>query len=553
MRRRGSFYRLISLLPLLVLLSVFLLPLFFTLKAAFTDEEGFTLTYLVKAFREPFNYRLLLFTAKQAFLSALVSLAIALPGSYLFANYNFRFKRFILSLSSLCFTLPSILVVLGFVIFYGNSGTLNNLLMKIFRLETPPLKILYSFKAIIMAHAFLNFPIALSLISERWEHLSYRPEAAAKSLGSSDARTFFRITLPRIAPAILSAALLIFLYCFTSFSIILVLGGGPKFTTLEVEIYRLNNISFNQRGAASLAIFSFVFNFLLLLLYVFSEKHLSIKEKSREKRSKRIGKKSTKVLVFLYSFLLLLFILSPMVSLVARSFLSGKGSEAVFSLKAYKELLGLIPTKGQLASAFPALVNSLLIALLAALVSTLLSLCLSLSAAREKKGLSDLLAMFPMAISSVTLGLGYFILKTKLGAHGYLEGFCLVLLAHLVITLPFSTRILIPASRSFSERCLEAAYTLGASERKACLDIELPSLLSAIFKSFVFSFAQSLGEVNATLTLAEGKITTLPLLLYRMISSYNYQGACAIGTLLMLLALLVFFISESISRKKEEK
>ncbi len=547
MKRRGSYYSIISIIPLLVLFFVFMLPLSLTLKAAFTNDEGFTFEHLVSVFTSPLNYRILAFTFKQAILSALVSLAIALPGCYLFSNYNFPLKRFLLSLSNLCFTLPSILVVLGFVIFYGNNGTLNKLLMELFSLDEAPLSILYSFKAIILAHAFLNFPIALSVITDKWEHMSATPESAAKTLGSGNAQTFFSITLPRLLPSMLSALLLIFLFCFTSFSIILVLGGGPQFTTLEVEIYRLNNISMNQEAAAALAIFSFIFNFILLLLYVFSERGLSLKEKNRLSRSRKIERNHTRILVFIYSLMLLLFILAPMFSIIYRSFIS-KGA---FSLKAYKELLGILPTKGQLSSALPALINSLTIALTTAFISTLLSLALSLAVARRKKGAGDIIAMLPMAISSVTLGLGYFILKTYLGAHGKGIGFLLVILAHLVIIFPFATRILIPAARSFNERCLLAAYTMGDSEKGASMKIEIPSLLSSIIKSFIFSFALSFGEVNATLTLAEGKITTLPILLYRMINSYNYQGACALGSVLMLTAFLVFFISESLQRAKE--
>ena len=144
--------------------------------------------------------------------------------------------------AQLCFVLPSILVVLGFVIFYGNNGFLNRMLMSLLKSDEPVVKILYSFRAIILAHAFLNFPVALSLLTGYWSSLSRTAENAAATLGAGKLRIFLTITLSRILPVLLSAALLIFLYCFTSFSIILVLGGGPEYTTLEVEIYRTNNI-----------------------------------------------------------------------------------------------------------------------------------------------------------------------------------------------------------------------------------------------------------------------------------------------------------------------
>ncbi len=179
------------------------------------------------------------FTLLQATLSTLASLAVALPGAYLIATYSFKGKRMILALSAIPFVIPSILVVLGFVIFFfGNNGFLNRALMTLFQLEEPPLKILYSFPAIILAHTFYNFPIIMSLVSSYWEHMDENCEAASWTLGANKVRTFFSITLPRLIPAIVSSASLVFLFCFNSFAIILVLGGGPQFTTMEVEIYR---------------------------------------------------------------------------------------------------------------------------------------------------------------------------------------------------------------------------------------------------------------------------------------------------------------------------
>ncbi|MDD7588804.1 MAG: ABC transporter permease subunit, partial [Bullifex porci] len=99
------------------------------------------------------------------------------------------------------------------------------------------------------------------------------------------------------------------------------------------------------------------------------------------------------------------------------------------------------------------------------------------------------------------------------------------------------------------ENILYSSYLLGASTRKASKSVEIPLLRNVVIKAFSFSFALSIGEINATMTLSEGKITTLPLLLYRLINSYNYQGACAVGSILILIALIVFFISELIGGK----
>lgn len=549
--KKGSWYTHTVALPALILILVFLLPVSFTLSRAFVSKDGFTLGALRAVFFSSYTWRLLFFTFKQAALSALASLLIATPGILLYSNYNFKGRTLILSLANLCFVLPSILVVLGFVIFFGNSGVLNRFLTERFALSEPPLQILYSFKAIILAHAFLNFPIALSLITDAYSHLSARQEKAAATMGASKTRVFFTITLRRLTPSILSTLLLIFLFCFNSFSIILVLGGGPEFTTLEVEIYRRANLTMKYDSASALAIFSFLFNFLLLLLYSRASAAAEGVEKKKEGRLKQIKSGIVRALVIIYSLILLAFILSPILSIVYRSFISSSAKEgAGFSLSAYKMLFGLMSVRGQMAAAPRALFNTLLIALITSGLSTAFALALSLYAAHSKRRLVDVATMFPMAVSSVTLGLGYFFIKTRLPSHSLATGYLLVILAHLVITLPFATRSLLPSCRSLGNRRLWAAYTLKASERRACLTVEVPLLKSAIVKAFMFSFALSAGEVNATLTLAEGRVTTLPILLYRLINSYNYQGACAIGTLLIILTFFIFFISEVFSHKE---
>ena len=548
--RGSAFYPALACIPLALLLILFMLPLAFNLMKAFIGEDGFTLDLVVDVFTTPYTYRLLGFTLLQAALSSLVSVLVAMPGAYLYANYRFRLKGLMLTLSSLCFVLPSILVVLGFVIFYGNSGFVNAVWQKITGSDDP-IRILYSFKAIILAHAFLNIPVALTLISEDWAHMPRSQENASYLLGSSRLHTLFTVTLPRIAPTILSAALLIFLFCFTSFSIILVLGGGPQYTTLEVEIYRTNNIVMDSSRASALSIFSFTVNLVILVLYVLVSRSVPSRDKSRDDRAVRPAFMRTKVAIAVYNALMLVFILGPLTSILVRSFTStssryGEG----FSLRSYAELFGMRHSIGVMSDAFQALVNSLAIGLAVATLATLMALFLSLYTSKRRRKAIEVLGMFPLAISSVTLGLGYYIIRAHIRSSSTFTGYVLVVLAHLVIALPFAMRTLTPVIRGLNPRILEAAYTLGSSVGRTCFSVEIPMLRTAVARAFIFSFALSVGEVNATLTLAEGRVVTLPILLYRLINSYNYQGACAIGSVLMVMTFLIFAFARSLGGRR---
>ena len=544
------FYRTMPIPASLVLLLLFFVPLLFTLSSAFMTEEGLSFSRVIGVFTDSYTQRIMLFTLLQATLSTLASLLVALPGAYLIATYSFRGMHFILALSAIPFVIPSILVVLGFVIFFGNNGFLNRILMSVFNLSEPPMKILYSFPAIILAHTFYNFPIIMSLVSSYWEHMDENCEAASLTLGATKARTFFSITLHRLLPAIISASSLVFLFCFNSFAIILVLGGGPQYTTMEVEMYRQARMLGNPAAASALSLFSILVTTLLLLWYNASQKNLARSETYRNNRrrsEKRPASFVGRLMAFLYSLFSILFILSPIISVIVRSFMAApsRSSASEFSLKWYRQLLSLETATGHMGSALTALTNSVLIALTVALFSVPVGLTLSVAIRRSKRKTSfyELFGMLPMTVSSVIIGLGYYLISSRFRA-GISVNYLLVVLAHMVIAIPFVLRTILPEYRKIPLSYMHSSMTLGAGPLRTFLLIELPLLKGAMLTGAIFAFALSMGEFNATLTLANSSIITLPIVMYRLIGSYNFQGACALGTILIAVSVIVFIVSE---------
>jgi thiamine transport system permease protein len=546
---RNLYEKILPIPSLIILFLIFLLPLTSTLSRAFFVDKKFDLSLFSKILIDPYTLRILSFTINQAFISTLLSLLIAIPGSYLLVNYQVKGRKLILAICTIPFVLPAILVILGFVTFYGNNGFLNVLLMNIFNLENPPLKILYSYKAIIIAHAFYNFPIILVLVTTYWENLDYKIELSSYVFGASKLQTFFNITLPRLIVSIISSSLLVFLFCFTSFSIILVLGGGPKYTTMEVEIYRRARISMDLNSASSYAIISILFCIVILILYNIFQRKASLKEninKSLYQKQKKPISKIGKILAFIYIVFVFLFVLSPIISIIIKSFLASntRSDNSVFTLKWYKQLFGLASTTGVMKSSFSSVINSLKIAFIVSILSTPMALSLAIASKRDKSTTSlliELLSMLPLAVSSVIIGLGYYLISAKLNNP---EGLILVILAHLVIVLPFNIRAITPEIRKLPTSLSASAMTLGATPFKAFLTVEVPLLKSALISGAIFAFAISMGEVNATLILASSSITTIPVTMYRLIGSYNFGGACALGTILIFVCTIVFLSSE---------
>jgi len=556
----SRFYRLLSVPGLAILAILFLIPLLLVLGQAFIDNTGtFTPIYLVNALTSVYTLRILGFTLFQALVSTLVSVLIGLPGAYLLVNYRFAGKKTIRAICTIPFVLPSILVVLGFVIFYGNNGMINQMLMAVFKLDEPPLKILYSFKAIIMAHAFYNFPIAMGIVSSYWEHLPIQCDQVAATLGAHRATVFRSITLPRLMPAIASAATLIFLFCFSSFAILLVLGGGPRFTTLEVEIYRQARVALDNHMAAALSLLSITVMLVLIAFYSWIQRVLARQEEFQNTDTNRLPRHPrslwVRFLVLCYALCTVIFVLGPIAGIIVRSFMAPatRGGNLSPTLKWYRQLFGVATQSGSiLGVAGSAIVNSLVIAALTAGISLIVGTMTAASLRRSQgktKTYLELLTMLPMAVSSVTIGLGYFLVTSFFTATKSFS-YILVVLAHVVITLPFVLRSVLPEYRKIPFTYSQASLTLGATVPQTFWKIELPLLRGALATGAAFAFAISMGEINATLMLSDSHIITLPVIMYRLINSYNYSGACALGTLLIICCGLVFGLTEGLGRRR---
>ena len=535
MKERDKFYFKLSLPALIITFLIFLLPLFSVLGRAFINGPE----AVINTFRDPYTWRLLAFTVWESLLSAVISVGLAIPFSVFFSKYSFFGRKAILTASDVAFALPAILCVLGFVIFYGNNGILNNILVSL-HITEEKIKFLYSFPSVIMAHVYLNFPVAFSLITSALVGMDEKEEMASKLLGKSNFYTFIKITIPKVKGTIISAFILIFLFCFPSFLIVMSLGGNPKYYTIEAEIYRRTYTDVNTVSSSSLALFSFIIMSLLLLVSGYG------REEKKASRSKRIIKKARgwkKLEAFALSLMITLFLAPPLLSIIYRAFFTKDGT---FTLKAWLDIASSSPTGA--GTGLNAIFNSLLIALVSSFLAVSLSTAISISAVRRKSRIIPLLTSLPMAAGSVSLGLGFAFLSTRLPYKSIYISYILVILAHLVVVMPFTVRTLMPGAKRIPDTLTLASMCLGKGCYSSYRKVEKPMLKSYRRRAFAFAFALSLGEVNATMALAEGKVTTLPILIYKMINQYNYQGASALAIILLTTAIIVFAIGE-----KEDK
>lgn len=543
--RRNSKFSAFSASPRLYRILLWLLPLaFLILFFFFPLSKILSLTFTLEAFT-PENLRIvystLRFTFYQAFLSTLLTLLLGLPSAYLFARYDFRGKSFLRALTAIPFMLPTVVVAASLNALFAQRGLINNLIH-------PSSFILHPFAAILLAHVFYNTTIIIRIVGNALSSLDPRLEGTARSLGADSFRVWWNVTLPLLRPSLFAASLLVFLFDFTSFGVILLLGGS-RFSTLEVEIYlrvlRLPNLPL----AALLSIIQLVCTLLFSLLYTrFAARGTELNPRSMTIKPKTLRQK---IFVTTFSLVLTAFFLLPLSSLPIRSLTRleadrGQRGEIQygFTTDYYSELF--VNRRGSVFYVPPiqAAFNSLAYASGTVLLSLLFGFPAAFALAKPTRleKVLDPLIMLPLGSSAVMLGLGFI-----LSFGPWLTSPLLVPFAHTLVALPFVIRALQPAIASIPERLRQAAASLGASPLEVWRNIDLPILRRATLSAATFAFTVSLGEFGATLLLSRPEYPTIPVAIERFLSQpggLNYGQAMAMATLLMLLTLVSILLIE---------
>jgi len=501
-------------------------------------DIGVALTY-------PFpDYKLGLFgfTAYQAFLSTLASIALGLPGAYVLARFEFPGRTTIRSLTAVPFVMPSIMVAIGFIATFGRNGVLNDVLGA---LGLPSIELLYTLPIIVLAHAFYDAPLVARVTATAWESVDASTAETARSLGASRRRAFLDVVLPQLLPAILTGALLTFIFSFLSFAIVLALGG-LSLATVEVWVYhRVTQLDYGT--ASSLATLEMLFSLLLTYAYLRYEARQRAESALRPPSRKRLfgPLDLDRLAVWGYVAVALLVFVTPMASMLLASVSGPNG----LTLEYYRFLVDRQAT----AAAFQikpltAVQNSLLYGVASLAIAVPMGVLLAVISTRDVAGskLVDTLSMAPFAVSGVVVGLGLLqglVFGTTLfGYRVTVTGAVAVVGAHAVGAYPFVTRNVAPLLATIDRSVVESARTLGASRYRVLLDIELPQVFAGVVAGAAFAFAISIGEFDSTVILASGSSAyTMPVAIERFLGR-RLGPATAMGCVLLFVTAASFVV-----------
>ncbi len=477
---------------------------------------------------DPVTRDVVWFTFWQAVASTALTMVVALPAAYVLGRFAFPGRAAVRALVTVPFVLPTVVVALAF-------------------LAILPPRLERGWAPLLIAHAFFNVAVVVRIVGTFWAGLDPRASDAAATLGAGPWRRLREVTLPLLAPALATAAAIVFLFTFTSFGVVLILGG-PSYSTLETEIYNQAVRLFDLHTAAVLALLQLACVAIVIWVATRLEARLAVSGQALPESEvlRKPNGRGEKALVAGTLGGLALFLGAPLAVLVERSLSVGDG----YSLDAYRALTE--PTGALLATPWEAIVNSLVYALAATAIALAVGgpAAFAIAAAAERgtrraRALEALLTL-PLGASAVMLGFGFVIAFDTAPIDFRAEPW-IVPVAQSLVAIPFVVRIVAPTLRAIDDRQREAAAVLGASPRRVLREIDLPIATRALGVAAGFAFAISLGEFGATVFLARPDSPTLPVAIFRFLGrpgELNAGQAYALAVVLMVVVAVSVFLVE---------
>lgn len=518
----------VALLPAAFLAVFFVYPVAAIIGRGIAPGGDLDLTPVADVFTDPASRGVLWFTIWQATISTLLTLVVGLPLAAVLARFSFPGRDTVRALVTVPFVLPTVVVATAFTAVLGRDGPLAFLGWD------------RGIAPILLAHVFFNVAVVVRAVGGFWANLDPRQVDAARVLGASRARAFAHVTLPRLAPALAAAATIVFLFTFTSFGVVLLLGDAGT-ATLEVEIYLQTARFLDLEAAAGLAIVQLLAIVAVLVVSGRFQEQRAVAQRLVARkvaaRAPRTAAERAAIGATLTAAALLLG--GPLAVLGARSFGDGFGS--------YRRLGTAARDSALLVPPWEAIRNSLVFAAaataIALVVGALAAAVVARRASRASRAL-DLLVMLPLGTSAVTIGFGFLIALDEPPLDLRTSRW-IIPIAHALVAIPFVVRIVVPALRSIDPRIRDAATVLGASPRRVWREVDLPITARALLVAAGFAAAISLGEFGATIFIARPDAPTVPIAIARLLGrpgAANFGQAMAMATVLMVLTAVVVLL-----------
>ena len=468
-----------------------------------------------------------MFTTMQASLSALLSLALALPVARACWRRASTWRvAWLLPFSFLPVVMPTTVAATGLIAVWGQRGFVSDGLIFLGLDGLPPI---YGLGAVLLAHVFFNAPLMLRVLHGALASVPAAQWRLSAQWGMSEWGRFRLVEWPAVRPVIPGLLALVFLLCFTSFSLILMLGGGPAVTTLEVNIYTALRFDFDMALAGKLALVQLVIcGLVVIILTRLTGRSWAATPRSAGAAPEQKGD-ATRRSQITDGLALMLFVtitMLPVMAILARGL--GPHLFDVISWPAFHR----------------SAVTSVLIALASGSLATGLALILASARTRRRAATLpvwplDLSISLYLSVSAIVLGTGLFILLRSI-ADVFVLAPALVMLGNMLIALPFAYRILEGRLAALAATHDRLCAGLGLRGWRRLRLVTLPAITQELGFAAGLSSALSLGDMTIVALFGSQQFQTLPWLLYQTMARYRAGEAAALSLWLLGLTFLLF-------------
>ena len=503
-----------------------------------SSDGNLSLSQYIAFFSTPVMITALKNTIKVGILTVLTCMLVGVFMAFYTQYYKTRFAKLINIILLTPFVLPGVIIVIAFIQLYSEMGIINQALKLLLNLEKPPIKF-FGINGIIFVHTFTQYIYFYINTKIALRFLDYSAVESARSLGASKFQVFKDIIFPHLKPAILTSAFMTFATGVSSFSAPYLIGSGYRMMSTQILQSKMNN----QMQMASVQVVLLMgISVITMLLYNFYSKQNIVAKNTRNITMKKvvIKNKSLSLAMNLCAYLIILFIITPIVGIVVLSFADSsswmmKIFPDEFTLENYKRIFLqkriLSPVK-----------NSIQMSLIAAGGASLIAIISSYLFIKDKGFLSrvlNFLIIIPMAIPASTLGVNLitaFNKKHILLFNSSLVGtYSILPIAYVIATITLVSRSTYTAFTNYNPEYDFASRNLGASNNQTFRWIFIPIVSSGIISGFSLAFMRSLGEYTISALLYGVHNKPLSIAMVNALHDFDIGISMAYGGLIILL------------------
>ena len=522
--------RLFMTIIALYLLVAVAFPLYAILSKSLYDREGLWvgLANYSYYFSTPALFYSIYNSLFVAIITTFITVSLAFVFAYALTRSCMIGKGFFKTIAMIPILVPSLLSGIALVYLFGNQGVIKSLLFGYS---------IYGPIGIIIAESFYTFPHALLIIMTAFSIADARMYEAAISLRASRAKIFFSVTLPGVRYGLISAAFVVFTLVITDFGIPKVIGG--KFNVLAVDVYKqvVGQQNFQMGAVVSVVL-------LIPAMLAFTV--------DRIVQKKQITLLSSRAVVFApkknIRFDSLMLVYCILVSILIVTILGMCQYAALVNYWPYDMSLGFNNYRFELmdGGGWQSYYNSIRLAIYTAIFGTIIVFCGAYLVEKGRglnigRNIFHFLAMMPMAIPGMTLGLAYiFFFNNPVNPLNFIYGSMAILVICTIIHFyTVSHLTAVTALKQIDKEFESVSSSLKQPFYRTFFRVTTPICLPAIFEISIYFFVNAMTTVSAVVFLYSADTTLASVAILNMDDQGDIAPAAAMG-------MMIFYTNASV-------